>query len=55
MKSIALPLGILSLFGTIVPPVMFMMHMIAEAPMKNIMLVSCLVWFITAPMWMKSE
>lgn len=55
MKTIALPLGVLALLGTIVPPVLFMLQMIAESPMKNIMLLSCLVWFVTAPMWMKSE
>jgi hypothetical protein len=55
MKSIVLPIGALALLGTIVPPVLFMLHMIAETPMKNIMLVSCLAWFVTAPMWMKSE
>lgn len=55
MKNLALPVGALALLGTIVPPVLFMFHMIGQDPMKNIMLVSCLVWFVTAPMWMKSE
>ena len=55
MKAIALPLGALALLGTIVPPVLSMLHMMDPAPMKNIMLISCLVWFVTAPMWMKSE
>lgn len=55
MKSIAISIGALALLGTIVPPVLFMLHMIAESPMKHIMLVSCLAWFVTAPMWMKSE
>ncbi len=55
MKNIALPVGALDLLGTIVPPVLFMLHRIEQDPMKNIMLVSCLVWFVTAPMWMKSE
>lgn len=55
MKSIALPVGLLALIGTIVPPVLFMLHMIGQDPMKHIMLASCLVWFVTAPMWMKSE
>jgi hypothetical protein len=55
MKTIALPLGLLALLGTIVPPILFMLHVIGPEPMKNVMLASCLVWFVTAPMWMKSE
>lgn len=55
MKTVALPLGLLALAGTIVPPVLFLLQKLEVDPMKNIMLVSCLVWFITAPMWMKSE
>jgi len=55
MKSIALPIGALSLLGTILPPVLFLLNKIESDPMKNIMLVSCLAWSVTAPMWMKSE
>lgn len=55
MKSIAFPVGILALAGSIVPPVLFLLQKIEVDPMKNIMLISTFVWFITAPMWMKSE
>jgi hypothetical protein len=55
MKSIALPIGVLSLLGTILPPALFFLNQIESDPMKNIMLISCIAWFITAPMWMKSE
>ncbi len=55
LKSIALPVGLLALVGTIVPPVLFLLHRIEQDPMKNIMLASCLVWFVTALLWMKSE
>ncbi len=55
MKTIALPVGLLALVGTIVPPVLFLLHRLEQEPMKNLMLASCLVWFITAPLWMKSE
>jgi hypothetical protein len=48
MKSIALPLGILALLGTNVPP-------LADGPMKLAMLASTIVWFVTAPMWMKES
>jgi hypothetical protein len=55
MKTIALPIGVLALLGTIVPPVLFMLHKMDQDPMKTTMFVSCVIWFITAPMWMKSE
>jgi hypothetical protein len=46
-------LGLLSLAGTIVPPVLFLTKSLALEPMKLIMLVSMVVWFVTAPLWMK--
>jgi hypothetical protein len=55
IKTIARPIGYLSLLGTIVPPVLFMFHRMELAPMQAIMLVSCVAWFITAPLWMKTE
>lgn len=55
MKTLALPIGVLALVGTIVPPLLFMLGHIEQPPMKITMLVSCIVWFVTAPMWMKSE
>ncbi len=55
MKTIALPAGMLALVGTILPPVLFMLHQMEHESMKTAMLVSCLIWFVTAPMWIKSE
>ena len=55
MKSIALPIGILALAGTIAPPVLVLTGQMAPDPMKTTLLVSCIVWFVTAPMWMRSE
>lgn len=55
MKTIAMPVGLLALAGTIVPPVLVALQMMQPEPMKNILLVSCFVWFITVPMWIKSE
>lgn len=55
MKSIALPIGILALAGTIVPPVLVLTGQMAPDPMKTTLLVSCIAWFVTAPMWMRSE
>jgi hypothetical protein len=55
LKSIALPIGLLALVGTILPPVLFLLHRIEPEPMKQLMLASCLLWFLTAPLWMKAE
>lgn len=55
MKSLAMPIGLLALAGSIVPPVLVMLQMMQPEPMKDILLVSCIVWFVTAPMWIKSE
>lgn len=48
-------LGLLSLAGTIVPPVLFLTKTLALEPMKLIMLIAMIGWFITAPLWMKSD
>lgn len=53
MTAIARLLGILALAGTLVPPLLFLFRAIGEGPMKALMLVSTLVWFVTAPLWMK--
>lgn len=53
MPQIAKVLGLLSLAGTIVPPLLFLAHAMSEGSMKAIMLVSAVVWFVTAPLWMK--
>jgi hypothetical protein len=55
MKSIALPLGILALLGTIVPPLLYLTGSLADGPMKLAMLASAIVWFVTAPMWMRAS
>ena len=54
MKPIAITIGALALIGTIVPPVLFLNGQLAQEPMKITMLIACLVWFVTAPMWMKA-
>ena len=38
---------------TLVPPVMFMFHSLAEVPMKALMGAGCVLWFVTARYWMK--
>ena len=54
MKPTAMILGALSLLGSIVPPVLFLNGQMEQDPMKLAMLVSCVVWFVTAPIWMKT-
>jgi hypothetical protein len=53
MTQVAKVLGLLALAGTIVPPVLYLFRALGEAPMKWLMLLSTLVWFATAPFWMK--
>jgi len=53
MTPIAKILGLLALVGTILPPVLFLLKVMGEGPMKLIMLLSTVVWFATAPLWMK--
>jgi len=43
----------LALVGTLVPPLLFAFKVMGEGPMKVIMLVATIVWFVTARYWMK--
>lgn len=54
LPQVAKTLGLLALAGTIVPPVLFLTKSLAIEPMKIIMLISMVVWFVTAPLWMKA-
>lgn len=53
LTQVAKILGLLALAGTIVPPVLFLTNQLAQEPMKIIMLIAMVVWFVTAPLWMK--
>ena len=53
MKTLAKPLSLLALAGTIVPPVLFLLKMLGESPMKATMLASTVLWFAAAPFWLK--
>lgn len=53
MKALAMPLGILALFGTIIPPTLFLLDGMDESTMKATMLLSTIVWLATAPFWLK--
>lgn len=53
MHSIARILAPLALAGTIVPPLLHLLKMMGEGPMKTVMLAATVVWFVFAPFWMK--
>jgi hypothetical protein len=53
MTHVARLLGFLALAGTIVPPILFLFQALGEAPMKWVMLLAAVLWFATAPFWMK--
>lgn len=53
MNSIAKILSLLALAGTIVPPVLFLLKLLGESPMKAMMLASTVLWFAAAPFWLK--
>jgi len=55
MRQFAKWIGIVSLIGTVLPPAMFMVHVIALEMVQAIMFVSCIGWFSTAPLWMKVD
>lgn len=53
MTQVAKALGFVALAGTVVPPALFLFKALGEGPMKGIMLASAILWFATAPIWMK--
>lgn len=53
MKKAAMILGILALAMTVVPPVLFAIKSLPEPMMKHLMLAGCVLWFATAPAFMK--
>jgi len=53
MNALAKVLAPLALLATVVPPVLFLFKAMAEGPMKVILLVAAVVWFVFSPYWMK--
>ena len=47
-------LGGIALALTIVPPLLFLAGSMALATMQTVMLVGCVLWFATAPFFMKA-
>ena len=47
--------GLAALAGTILPPVAFLFGAMPLDTVKGIMLVSTILWFVAAPLWMKVD
>ncbi len=55
MKTLLKILSYLALAGTIVPSIMVFMEKMDIDTNKNIMTVSMVIWFITAPFWVNKK
>lgn len=55
MQALAKYLGLLALAATIVPPALFMFKLMPLVTVQWTMLGATLVWFATAPVWMKGS
>jgi hypothetical protein len=53
MNTLAKFLAPLALVATILPPLLFLFKALGDGPMKAIMLAATILWFTTAPFWMK--
>lgn len=53
LRPIARVLGLLALAGTIAPPALFLTQTLDQEPMKAIMLAAMVLWFVSAPFWLK--
>lgn len=55
MRKIAQLVGLIALGLVIVPPLAFMLHVLTnETLLKVLMLIGTIMWFVTAPIWMRS-
>lgn len=55
MKRIAQAVSLVSLIGTILPPILFVGDRLDVDAMRFWMLVSTIAWFAATPMWMERE
>lgn len=53
MKTLLKPVGFLALALTCVPPVLFATGVLGEAALKGLMLAGTVLWFATAPFFLK--
>lgn len=51
--QIAKILGIVALGLTVIPPILNATASLGETTMKGLMLAGCILWFVTAPTFMK--
>ena len=49
------PISWVSLMLIVVPPVLYFTDIICSGAMGNLMLAGTIIWFGTAPLWMKGE
>jgi hypothetical protein len=55
MKTIAIVLSIAALAGTILPGVLFMLDRLTVPGVHLWMLISTVVWYLSAPFWMDRQ
>jgi hypothetical protein len=53
IKMTAKILGVLALGLTVVPPILSAIQSLGDPAMKTMMLGGCVLWFVTAPVFMK--
>lgn len=53
IKTIAKIIGIFALALTIVPPILNATDKLSDSTMKGAMLIACILWFASAPAFMK--
>jgi len=53
VKAMAKILAPLALAATLAPPLLYLLGAMAEGTMKAVLLVAAVVWFVSAPSWMK--
>jgi hypothetical protein len=55
MKQVAKILGLASLAMTLMAPLLYLFQAIGDGAMKMALLLAMVLWFATAPFWMKAE
>jgi hypothetical protein len=55
MKTIAIVLSLAALAGTILPAVLFMLDRLTLPAVHLWMLISTVVWYVSAPLWMDRQ
>jgi hypothetical protein len=53
MNALAKILAPLALGATLLSPVLYALHLLGESPLKLILLAATVLWFATAPFWLK--